>query len=187
VLSLRAAGRLGRRCGGRSWRLVAGLGLAAGGVSLAVTGCASSAMQPTEVAAVVPVLATAAAEPPRGGATPDDAVQKFLAALRAVDQDAMLALFGTAAGPVDPSEPAGEWRERVALMAQLLQHDAYEPRPRTMIAGSAGAAWRVGVDLRAGRRHHDDVGFPLVRAGEGQWLIERVELERLMRAPEPVR
>lgn len=183
---MRAAGRLGWRCGRRSWSLVGSLGLAAGGVSLAVTGCASSAMQPPE-AAVVPVRATAAAEPPRGAATPDDAVEKFLAAVRAVDQDAMLALFGTAAGPVDPSEPAGGWRERVALMAQLLQHDAYEPRPRTMIAGSAGAAWRVGVDLRAGRRHHHDVGFHLVRAGEGHWLIERVELERLMRAPEPVR
>lgn len=172
--SARAVGPRRRWGGAHRCAWVAGLGC----VLLAATACASGGRAPVDDRGASGLLG--------GGATPDEAVDRFLAAVRVTDHAAMLALFGTAAGPVDASDPAEGWQERVTLIARLLRHDAYLTRSRAAIAGSAGASWRVGVDLRAGRRHHDDVGFRVVRSEEGAWLIERVELENLMRAPEPV-
>ena len=132
---------------------------------------------------------------------PARAVEMFLEAAGRRDHTAMARLFGTVDGPIGDRggtlgcafRKAGSWirlgercleeREvelRMDVIAGILRHDAYRVRSEGAVAGRGRAAIRVGVDLERGGQGAVEVPFVVVRTKGGAWLVEEVELHRVV-------
>lgn len=162
---------------------------------------------PSVRAAVVVVLALAAgACVTRPSATPGAAMaaqltlERFLQASNARDLEAMARLFGTDRGPVWETggtlacgfKKIGSWfggtacvekREvevRMDAIAQILRHEDYRVAREESVAGRLNRASRVFVDLTVNGQVISAVPFVLVRDGGGRWLVEEVDLQRVM-------
>lgn len=130
-------------------------------------------------------------------------VERFLQAANERDVEAMGRLFGTPEGAAMETggtfgcmfKKIGSWfggspcvdkREveiRMDAIASILQHRDYRIADERRVAGRTAPTTRVmvdmttelGVEVRA-------VPFEVVRTGEGRWLVQRVDLERVMAA-----
>lgn len=139
---------------------------------------------------------------PMAGVGSSLAVERFLQAANAQDLDGMARIFGTADGPVLDTgstfgcafKKMGSWfgmsdacrtYQEVELwmhtLSQILQHEDYRIVSESDVPGRMHTTTRIGVDIsRAGGQDVADVGFLVVRAGgDGHWLIEEIELERI--------
>ena len=186
---MRWAGRPARGRGARAGRG----GFAAWFPELAVlavlaiaTGCGGSAAR------------NAAGPPPVADPLPEHvrAVTEFLDAVGRRDHVAMADRFGTAGGPIgDTGGPIGcalrkvgswiglgercldraEVELRVDVIARILAHESYRVRAEEGVVGRGRAAVRVDVDVVRGGRGVV-VPFVVIRADDGRWLVEQVEL-----------
>lgn len=132
---------------------------------------------------------------------PARAVEMFLEAASRRDHAAMARLFGTVDGPIGDRggtlgcafRKAGSWIRlgercleegevelRMDVIAAILRHDAYRVRFEEAVAGRGRAAMRVGVDLEQAGRGPVEVPFVVVRMNDGRWLVEEVELHRVV-------
>lgn len=130
-------------------------------------------------------------------------VERFLQAANQRDVEAMGRLFGTHDGSAMETgstfgcmfKKIGSWfggspcvrREEVEIrmdaIASILQHRDYRIVEERRVAGRSVPTTQVlvnmttqlGVDVTA-------VPFEVVRTGEGRWLVQRVDLERVMAA-----
>jgi len=127
-------------------------------------------------------------------------VERFLQASNVRDLEEMSRLFGTYDGPIGdtgnafgcfwnkPGSVFGgnsctKWTEvelRMDLISNILQHRDYQAVSERMVSGAEHPANRVGVDMSFdGGTTVRDVGFTVVQASEGRWLINLIELEKL--------
>jgi len=148
-------------------------------------GCTTYVVQPNAAAAVAPQLA----------------VESFLKASNARDLHGMGRLFGTADGALLDTgstfgcafKKIGSWfggqpcrtrqdvEIRMEAIASVLHHDDYRIVREEMVAGRDSPATRVLVDLTIDGELVSGVPFVVVQTSEGRWLVEQVDLQRVMR------
>ncbi len=129
------------------------------------------------------------------------ALDHFMQAVNQRDLIAMGHSFGTENGPVDDTgstfscffKKIGSWfggtacsnqadvQVRMAAIANILKHEDYHVVREQPVAGRLNTAREFFVDVTV----HDnsvvkDVPFIMVRADDGRWLVERVDLPKVM-------
>lgn len=159
------------------------------------------------VAAFVGLVAVGACttvvqEGPADGVVAQLAVERFLEAANARDVETMGRLFGTSDGPVldtgstfgcafkkigswfggTPCQKRRDVEIRLDAIARVLRHEDFTVVGEESVAGRIGQdqAVRILVDLTIQGESVPRVPFVVVRASGGQWLVEAVDLERVM-------
>ena len=109
-------------------------------------------------------------------------------------------LFGTPDGPVLDTgstfgcffKKIGSWfggrscvtRQEVELrmdaISSILIHDNYRIVREEMVAGRDVPTTRVVVNLTIRGRRVDGIPFLVVQASQGRWLVQEVDLQRVM-------
>jgi hypothetical protein len=127
-------------------------------------------------------------------------VERFLQAANARDVESMGRIFGTAEGPIMDTgstfgcffKKIGSWfggdscvkrrdvEVRLDAIARVLQHEDYRIVREEAVAGRIHRARRIFVDLTVGGERVADIPFVVVQAKEGRWLVEAVDLQRVM-------
>jgi hypothetical protein len=127
-------------------------------------------------------------------------VERFLQAANERDIEMMGRLFGTSDGPIIETgstfgcmfKKIGSWfggtacvdrrdvEIRLDAIAQLLRHDDYLVAGEQAVAGRLNEARQVFVNLTVEGEQVSRVPFTVVRTSEGRWLVEAVDLERVM-------
>jgi hypothetical protein len=153
-------------------------------IAALTTGCVQQVRRPSELAAVAPQLS----------------VERFLQASNARDYVTMASLFGTINGPI--GETGGgfgcglkflvswlpgvsrclRWEDvelRMAAIADVLRYQDYRIVSERMEPGRSTMTNRVGVDLTRSGSVVRDVPFLVVRTGEGRWLVQEIDLQRV--------
>ena len=166
----------------RTRRLVPAWGLAL--VTLGLGGCSQHVMTRSAVASVAPQLT----------------VERFLQASNDRDFEGMSRIFGTADGPVGNTgspfgcffKKIGSWfggdscvrrqdvEIQMALIADILTHTDYQFVGERQVPGRDQPTMQLLVDLMVERGTARAVPFVVVRAGDGQWFLEQVDLELVM-------
>lgn len=132
---------------------------------------------------------------------PQLSVERFLQAANQRDLDAMGRLFGTAEGPLGDTgstfgcafKKIGSWfggqacrtRQEIELrmdaIASILRHQDYTVTQQRMVAGRDHPTSQVLVDLRIDRESVvRGVPFVVVHGGDGRWLVQEIDLQRVM-------
>ena len=161
----------------RQWTVLLALGVMAG--------CATSSARVNPATAIEPQLS----------------VERFLQAANERDLESMGRLFGTADGALGDTgstfgcafKKIGSWfggeacrtRQEVELrmdaIASILDHVNYTVTQQQMVAGRDHPTTRVLVDLEVEQgRVVRAVPFVVVNAPGGQWLVEEIDLQRVM-------
>ena len=153
-------------------------------VILASSGCATQIMGPGAMASVGPQLS----------------VERFLQASNDRDFGAMARLFGTSDGPMANTgstfgcffKKIGSWfggqpcvrrqevEVRMATIGNILLHDDYRIVREEQVPGRDHPTMLVLVDITAGGQTVEGVPFTVVLGGDGQWLIEEIDLVHAM-------
>jgi hypothetical protein len=139
-----------------------------------------------EMAAVAPMLS----------------VERFLKATNERDLHSMASIFGTADGPIIETggtlgcafKKMGSWIKlgercqtlqevelRMDAIASILRYEDYTIASDAQVPGRQHPTTRVGVNLVVNGRDVLDVPFLVVQTGGGRWLVEDINLERVMR------
>ncbi len=139
---------------------------------------------------------------PMAGVGSSLTVERFLQAANGQDLSGMARIFGTADGPIIDTgstfgcafKKIGSWfgmclscltyqevELRMHLFSEILRHEDYRIVSESDVPGRVDRTTRIGVDLvRVGGQRVADLGFLVVRAGgDGHWLIEEIELEKI--------
>ena len=154
--------------------------------------------------ALLGLMGCGAAIPPLESGTPlqpTRAVEMFLDAASQRDHASMAGLFGTADGPLGDRggtlgcafRKMGSWiglgeqcladwevELRMDVIASILKHESYRVQGGEAVAGRGRPAIRVGVEMDLGGRGVVEVPFVVIRSGNGRWLVEEVDLRRLV-------
>lgn len=137
---------------------------------------------------------------PGAGVVAQLSVERFLQAANDRDIEAMGRLFGTADGPILDTgstfkcffKKIGSWfggsactkrhdvEVRLDAIARLLRHEDYRIVREEAVAGRINEATRVFVDLTVEGEERRGIPFVVVRTNDGQWLVEQIDLERVM-------
>lgn len=147
-------------------------------------GCSSRTMRSSSVSAVAPALS----------------VERFLQAANTRDLTSMSRIFGSHDGPMgDTGSSFGcfwkkigsvfggsscrNWIEvelQLDLIATILEHEDYQVVSERTVPGREHQTSRLGLDLLfADGLTVRDVGFFVVLASNGQWLIQEIELVKI--------
>ncbi|MEK9503650.1 hypothetical protein [Gaopeijia maritima] len=111
------------------------------------------------------------------GTSPLQSVERFLVAVNAHDLDNMAALFGTRDGPFQGNR--AEIEIQMDALATILSHQAYEIVSERQVPGRQDPTTRVGVTLTIDGEVYPDVSFVTVRTGQGRWMVQEIDVERL--------
>jgi hypothetical protein len=131
---------------------------------------------------------------------PQLSVERFLQAANARDLHGMGRIFGTADGAMMDTgstvgcmfKKIGSWfggascrsREDVEIqmdaIASILKHEDYRIVREEMVAGQEHSTTRVLVTLTIGGKSVTDVPFDVVQASNGRWMVQNVNLQRVM-------
>ena len=127
-------------------------------------------------------------------------VERFLQAANQRDVQAMGYLFGTKDGPVmDTGSSVGcafkkigslfggsscvkktDVEIRMDAIASILRHDDYRIAREERVAGRQAPTTRVMVDMTVQGASIPGVPFVVVQSDEGRWLVQEVDLARVM-------
>lgn len=155
------------------------------------------------VAAVAPAACTTTVVMSPNAAAPVAAqlsVERFLQAANQRDVHAMGNLFGTRDGPAMDTggtfgcafKKIGSWfggnacvdkldvEVRMDAIAAILRHDDYRIVREQSVPGRQAPTTRVFVDMTVQGEPVPAVPFVVVRTNEGRWLVQEVDLERVM-------
>lgn len=142
-------------------------------------------------------------EPPAAAVGAQLSVERFLQAANQRDVEAMGRLFGTEGGSAMETgstfgcmfKKIGSWfggspcvkRQEVEIrmdaIASVLQHRDYRIVNERRVAGRTAPTTEVTVNMTTMQGINvAAVPFEVVRTGEGRWLVQRVDLERVMAA-----
>lgn len=132
---------------------------------------------------VLPLAACTTQRQPRASSelaavAPALSVERFLQAVNAQDFDSMARIFGTVDGPVEGDRVEVELR--MSTLADILRHQDYRIATERLQPGREHPTRRVGVDLDLGNRTVQDVAFMVVQTREGRWMVEEIDLEKVM-------
>lgn len=108
-----------------------------------------------------------------GAASPKEAVQSFLAAVRAQDLQAMSVIWGTAKGPARDQVDRAQLERRELIMQCYLMHDKFDIQSDTR---SGADTHKLGVSLTKGDMTRA-TSFTTVRGPSDRWYVEDVPLE----------
>ena len=129
-------------------------------------------------------------------------VERFLQATNERDLHAMASLFGTSDGPVIDTggsfgcafKRMGSWlglsdrcrtiqevELQMDVIAQILRHEDYTITSDSRVPGRDRPTTRVNVNFLINGRNIPDVPFLVVQTGEGRWLVEEIDLEKVTR------
>jgi len=131
---------------------------------------------------------------------PQLSVERFLQASNDRDLAGMARLFGTYDGPIaNTGSTFGcffkkigslfggrscvtqqEVEIRMAAISNILQHEDYQIVSEQQVAGRDHPATQVSVDIVRDDATVRGVPFVVVRSADGQWLVENVDLQRVM-------
>lgn len=119
----------------------------------------------------------AAAASTDGGANPRDALQRFFAAAKAQDIQAMSAIWGTKDGPARSGKtmPVEQMEQRLIFMARCLRHDTYTIRAETPVVGGER---QLTAELRFGRAVASE-DFTVTPGPAGRWFVRTFNVEKL--------
>ncbi len=141
---------------------------------------------------------------PMAGVGSSVAVERFLQAANGQDLTGMARIFGNPDGPIIDTgstfgcafKKIGSWfgmcdscltyqdvELRMNILSQILRHEDYRIVSESNVPGRVDRTTRIGVDLvRVGGVRVADMGFLVVRAGgDGHWLIQEIELDKITR------
>ncbi len=155
------------------------------------------------VAVVAAGCTTVVQRGPGAGVVAQLSLERFLQASNARDLEGMARLFGTESGPSWDTgstlgcafKMIGSWfggsrciqkhdvEVRMDAIAQILRHEDYRMVREESVAGRMNRATRVYVDLTVNGQVLSEIPFVMVRTGGGQWLVEEIDLERVMARP----
>jgi hypothetical protein len=128
-------------------------------------------------------------------------VERFLQASNARDLHGMARIFGSVDGPfIETGGPVGcafkklgswfglgdrcrtlqEVEIQMDVIANILQHEDYSISSEASVAGRVNPTTRIGVDFTIRGRNIPDVPFLVVKTGEGRWLVETIDLAKVM-------
>jgi hypothetical protein len=130
---------------------------------LALGSCVTRPVRSAEIAGMMPVLS----------------VERFLQAANAKDFVAMEQLFGTHDGPI--SGDRQELELRMAAIAEVLKHEDYKIQGDSREPGREFPTTRVIVSLTKQGKQIADIPFLVVQTSKGGWLVEQVDLEKVMK------
>jgi hypothetical protein len=110
-----------------------------------------------------------------GAATPREAVNRFMAAAKVQDLQAMSNIWGTPAGPASSTMGKEELEMRELIMMRCLKHDSYA----ILSEAPAADAERVfSVELRL-RNFAARSPFTTTRGPQNRWYVKTFEIEPL--------
>jgi hypothetical protein len=153
-------------------------------LTLGLAGCSPQMMSPGPADSVAPQLS----------------VERFLQASNDRDLGGMARLFGTYDGPVANTggtfgcffKKIGSWfggescvsqqdvEVRMSAISNILQHEDYRIVGEQQVAGREHPATQVSVDIMRADATVRGVPFVVVRSADGQWLVEIIDLQRVM-------
>lgn len=137
---------------------------------------------------------------PGAGVVAQLSVERFLQAANDRDIESMGRLFGTKDGPILDTggtfgcfwKKIGSWfggtacvkrrdvEVRLDAIARLLQHSDYRITREEPVAGRLNGATRIFADLTVEGETVNGIPFVVVRTSGGQWLVEDVDLQKVM-------
>lgn len=125
---------------------------------------------------------TAAAQAPAAqpAAGPTEVVERFLRLAGSRSYLQMGQLFGTVDGPVTRRDPQPQVERRMYAIADILQNERFVVRGQQSIPGRGADVTQLTVQITRGGQPRD-VPFVVVRARDGSWLVEQVDLQALTR------
>jgi hypothetical protein len=151
--------------------------------------------------ATLPLACTQVVQrPPTAGVVAQLALDRFMQAVNQRDLITMEQTFGTEDGPISDTggtfkcffKKIGSWfggssctkqadvQVRMAAIADILKHDDYKVVRAQPVAGRLSDATQIFVDLTLPDHTVENVPFTLVRSKDGQWLVEYVDLNKVM-------
>ena len=155
------------------------------------------------MAAAAAGCTTVVRQGPGAGVVAQLSLERFLQAANARDLEGMGRLFGTESGPAWDTgstvgcafKTIGSWfggskcvqkrdvEVRMDAIARILRHEDYRIVREEPVAGRMNRATRVSVDLTVNGQTLSEIPFVMVRTGGGQWLVEEIDLQRVMARP----
>jgi hypothetical protein len=110
-----------------------------------------------------------------GAVSPRQAVDMFLAAVRAQDLQAMSVVWGTSKGPARDVVDRSQLEKRELVMQCYLSHDKYDV---VSDARTKSDVHVLGVSLSKGSITRETT-FTTVRGPSDRWYVEQMQLEPL--------
>jgi hypothetical protein len=110
-----------------------------------------------------------------GGATARDAVERFMAAARQGNLDAMSQIWGSTAGPVRATMSRQEWEMREVVFMRCLRHETWRVLGESPAAGGE-RLMSVEIKFRDLTR---STNFYAVMGPEQRWFIRQFDMEPL--------
>ena len=129
--------------------------------------------RPVQVGSPPPAATTVPAG--AGGATPREALQKFMTSAKVQDLDAMSNVWGTSQGPIRSTTSRQEWEQREVILMGCLKHDSY----RVVSESPAAGGERVMVVELRFRDLTRSTNFYAVPGPEQRWFIRQFDIEPL--------
>jgi hypothetical protein len=108
-----------------------------------------------------------------GAASPMEAVQKFMAAVKIQDLDALSLVWGTTSGPVRSTMKREEWEMREVTIIGCLKHESYAIKSEGPAAGGERV---LAVELKF-QDLTPTTNFTTTRDGNGRWYVMAVEMD----------
>ncbi|HSG08606.1 MAG TPA: hypothetical protein VLA36_09615 [Longimicrobiales bacterium] len=168
----------------------------------------SVAARPWALALVMGLLLSSACttviqQGPGAGMVAQLSLERFLEAANARDLAAMGRSFGTTDGPIMDTgstfgcmfKKIGSWfggspcvqrrdvEVRLAAISDILRHEDFRVTREETVAGRMSEARRIWVDFTINGAQVTDVPFVVVRGPRDQWLVEEIDLQRIMARP----
>lgn len=107
-----------------------------------------------------------------GAASPREAVQSFLAAVKSQDLQAMSVIWGTSKGPARDQVDRAQLERRELIMQCYLGHDKFDIQSDNP---SSDDTHKLGVSLTKGNITRE-TSFTTVRGPSDRWYVEDVPL-----------
>ena len=108
-----------------------------------------------------------------GAASPHDAVQSFLGAVKSQDLQAMSVIWGTSKGPARDQMERSQLERRELIMQCYLTHDKFDIRSDTR---TGDGLHKLGVALTKGNITRE-TSFVTVRGPSDRWYVQDVPLD----------
>lgn len=107
-----------------------------------------------------------------GGATPREAVDRFMAAAKIQDLDLMSQVWGTDAGPVRATINRPEWEMREVVFMRCLRHDSF----RVLGESAAVGGERLLIVEIKFRDLTRSTNFYAVQGPELRWYVRQFDM-----------
>ena len=143
-------------------------------VLLVVSACRRQAVVTTVPTQQTPQTPAASNAP--GGATPREAVARFLAASKVQDVQAMSNVWGSKEGPARTSGlvPADQLEMRIIYMIRCTRHDSYAVKSETAVTGGER---QFAVELKL-KTTVALIDFTATPGRDGRWYVRTLDLEQ---------